>query len=406
GYDVFVTKFNAAGTDFIYSTHIGGSKPDEGRGIAVDSAGNAYVTGETYSLDFPVKNAFQKNNANTYNTADVFVTKLNVNGTLLVYSTYLGGKSSDGGYAIAIDSTGSAYVTGITRSTNSSGNFPVKKQIAGFAGTYFDAFVTKLNATGNALVYSSRLGGKGSSDWGTGIAVDRAGNAYVTGIFSPILSSNTFPTKNAAQATKGGRIDAFVTKINAAGSAVFFSTYLGGSSHDYGYGIAVNSAGNAFVTGATHSSNFPTVNPLFGIKKSNFDGFVAKFTAAGTALSYSTYLGGTNTSGAHESRAIAVDKSGNAYVTGVSSGAPIQNAFQPVKQSFSDAFISKLNATGTALVYSSYLGSAVSGYGIAVDGSGRAYVAGTTTYNRFPTMNALQPFYAGYFDAFVLRISP
>ncbi|MEP7289163.1 MAG: SBBP repeat-containing protein [Chloroflexota bacterium] len=317
-----------------YSTYLGGSGDEYGNGITVDSSGNAYVTGYTYSTDFPTANAFQIANSGG---DDAFVTKLNAAGSALVYSTYLGGTDFDDGIGIAVDSSGNAYVTGFTQSTN----FPTT------AGAYqtvsassLNAFVTKLNAAGSALVYSTYLGGNGF-DVGKGIAVDSSGNAYVTGY----TYSTNFPTANAFQIANSGGDDAFVTKLNAAGSALVYSTYLGGTGNDEGNGIAVDSSGNAYVTGYTSSTNFPTAN-AFQIAHSGgtYDVFVTKLNAAASALVYSTYLGGNDY---EYGQGIAVDSSGNAYVMGFTQSTNFPTtagAYQTVSASSLNAFVTKLNA--------------------------------------------------------------
>jgi hypothetical protein len=396
--DAFVAKLNAAGTALLYSTYLGGSSLDGGQGIAVDAAGEAYVTGYTDSNNFPTKNALQPANAGGFNNEDAFVAKLNATGTALIYSTYLGGSSNDEANAITVDTAGNAYVTGDTASTN----FPTKNplQAANVGGNY-DAFVTELNGTGSALVYSTYIGGS-SNDRAYGIAVDGAGNAYVTGS----TTSTNFPTKNALQPAYGGGYDAFVTKLNATGTALIYSTYLGGSSNDEASGIAVDATGNAYVTGYTSSYNFPTKNPLQPTNSRYYtDAFVAKLNAAGTALVYSTYLGGSNSD---YGQGIAVDSLGNAYVTGYtrSTDFPTKNPLQANGGGW-DAFVAKLNATGSALIYSTYLGGSGNdeAFGVAVDGTGNAYVTGYTTSTDFPTQNPLQPANAGSMDVFVTKIS-
>ncbi len=229
---------------------------------------------------------------------------------VLTYSTYLGGSGNlDEGVGIAVDSSGNAYVTGVTNSTNFPTLNPIQATCGSCAGGGTNAFVTKINSAGTALVYSTYLGGSGNLDEGDGIAVDSSGNAYVTGV----TNSTNFPTVNAFQPALKGSDDAFVTKLNAAGSALVYSTYLGGSSLDGGDGIAVDSSGSAYVTGFTYSTDFPTANPfqaaLGGSTARN--AFVTKFNAAGSALVYSTYLGG---SGFDDGLGIAIDSSGNAYV--------------------------------------------------------------------------------------------
>jgi hypothetical protein len=385
-----------------YSTYLGGSGGDFGIGIAVDGAGNAYVTGYTQSADFPTASPLQP--AHGVGQNDAFVAKLSASGSL-VYSTYLGGGGDDYGLGIAMDGAGNAYVTGYTNSTN----FPIAAPLQSANAGGFDAFVSKLNAAGSALVYSTYLGGSGG-DFASGIAVDGAGSAYVAGA----TNSANFPMTAGAFDTalnggnNGGNNDAFVAKLSAAGSSLIYSTYLGGSSNDQATDIAVDSAGNAYVTGFTFSSNFPTVNPAeatFGGGPE--DAFVAKLNNAGSALLFSTYLGG---SGDEQGQGVAVDGSGNTYITGFTSSTdfPTRNALQPALAGVRDAFVAKLSASGNALVYSTYLGGSDAdlGQGIAVDGSGNAVVIGWTSSADFPTADALQPTYAGNQDAFVAKLNP
>ncbi len=321
----------------VYSTYLGGSDGDYGFGIAVDSQGNAYVTGETSSTNFPIQNAYQGTFAGLYN--DVFVTKLSPSGSL-VYSTYLGGSGQyDFSYGIAVDSSGNAYVTGSTWSTD----FPTTQNgfQTTYGGGYNDAFVTKLSPEGNSLVYSTYLGGSGM-DVGHSIAVDSSGNAYVTGY----TDSTNFPTQNAYQGSNRGDRDAFVTKLNPQGNSLVYSTYLGGSGMDVGNGIAVDSSGNAYVTGKTESTDFPTQNAYQGrYGGGTYDAFVTKLSPEGNSLVYSTYLGG---SGEDRGYGIAVDSQGNAYVTGETASAnfPTQNAYQGSNGGNGDAFVTKLSFEG------------------------------------------------------------
>ena len=435
----------------IYSTYLGGSGGESGSGIAVDSAGNAYVTGYTQSTDFPTKNPLQP--AYAGGTDDVFVAKINPTGSALVYSTYLGGSGDDLGSAVAVDSAGNAYVTGVTQSSDFPTKNPLQATNGGGPGcsTCQDAFVTKINPEGSALVYSTYLGGS-NQDIGVGIAVDGAGNAYVGGdtesadfpitpgalqtdcnrgsgcfpngdafmakidpsgsalVYSTFLggskqeivgriavdtagnayvigttASTDFPTVNAVQPAYGGGLDdAFVSKLNPTGSALVYSTYLGGGDVDIGLSIAVDSAGSTYVTGYTYSTNFPTKNPLQPSNAGHGDAFVTKFNAAGSALVYSTYLGGKNQDNAY---GIAVDSAGNAYITGLtaSSTFPIKGSLQKFAGN-QDAFVSKLNPAGSALVYSTYLGGSEfeGGVGIAVDSTDNAYVTGGTDSTNFP----------------------
>jgi len=390
-----------------YSTYLGTNGNDSAASIAVDAAGNAYVTGAA-SLGFPTTpGAFQTTGG------PVFVTKLNPTGSALVYSTYLGGTEVFRGPAITIDADGNAYVTG-----SATSNFPTTA--GAFQPNYSggtDAFVAKLNPEGSALIYSTYLGGT-NLDGGTSIALDAARNVYVTGG----TSSTDFPTTNAFQSSKAngtGNPDAFVTKLDPTGSTLVYSTYLGGDLSDTGFGIAVTADGSAYVTGDTGSANFPTTagafQPVFGGKA---DAFVAKLDPTGAALVYSTYLGGSDS---ESGSAIAVDADGNAYVTGgtQSTGFPTTpNAFQPAFSGgfdpfcicvAADAFVTKLDPAGSSLVYSTYLGGhgTDGGLGIAVDGAHNAYVTGGTSSTDFPTANAFQANRAGgEFDAFVTKLNP
>jgi uncharacterized repeat protein (TIGR01451 family) len=310
---------------------------------------------------------------------------------VLVYSTYLGGTVKDLAYAMAADSTGAAYVTGLT-----SGAFPtLNAEQNTFGGGNSDAFVAKLSPSG-ALVYSTYLGGAGG-DQGLGIAVDSTGAAYVTG-----STGGAFPTLNAQQNTFGGGGDAFVAKLDPTGALVY-STYLGGTSPDSGNGIGVDSAGAAYVTGSTQGA-FPTLNAQQNTFGGTQDAFVAKLSPTG-ALVYSTYLGGT---GSDSGNGIGVDNLGAAYVTGLSTGSfPTLNAEQNTFGGGSyDAFVAKLSPTG-ALVYSTYLGGTGLdvGYGIGVDGTGAAYVTGSTN-GGFPTLNAVQNTFGGTGDAFIAKLGP
>jgi archaellum component FlaF (FlaF/FlaG flagellin family) len=363
-----------------YSTYLGGSAFEQGRGIAVDSEGNAYITGDTDSTDFPTVNAIQPSGGN-YSYA--FVTKLNHDGTALIYSTYLGGQLNDRGNSIALDSAGNAYVTGYTFSTD----FPVANAIQPTLHGKQNAFVTEINADGNALAYSTYLGGS-SYDTGFGIALDSAGNAYVTGS----TYSTDFPIVKPIQSTNHGGSDAFVTKFIAGGSALAYSTYLGGSADDFGYGITVDSAGKAYIIGTTSSTDLPTKNafqPHYGGGVS--DTFVTKINALSGALVYSTYLGGNSYESGY---AIAADSAGNAYLTGQTESPdfPTVNAFQPAIKGTADAFVTKINAGGSALVYSTFLGGGSGDLGsrIAVDAMGDAYVSGGTSSSDFPTVDAIQ----------------
>jgi hypothetical protein len=310
----------------------------------------------------------------------------------LKYSTYLGGGLVDEAHAIAIDGTGSVYVTGTTVSTD----FPAEGSIQPDQGG-FDVFVSKLSPSGSDLVYSTYLGGEAADD-GEAIAVDRAGSAYVTGH----TLSTDFPTAGPFQADRPG-VDAFVAKLSPSGSSLAYSTYLGGSEEEYGHAIAVDVLGQAFVAGETTSADFPTLGPFQGDQPGH-DAFVTKLAASGAALAYSTYLGGLSFDVAH---GIALDDAGSAYVTG-ETFSPDFPTVGPVQadQGGRDAFVTKLAPSGSTVVYSTYLGGggADLANSVAVDGAGGAYVAGWTDSTDFPPAGAFQSDQGGR-DAFVAKVS-
>jgi hypothetical protein len=395
--EVFVIKFSTQGNSLVYSTYLGGSGEDSGEGIRVDSSGRAYVVGLTSSTDFPVRDAYQ----NTYagGDRDVFVAILSSSGSGLDYSTYLGGSGSDSGFALALDSSKNIYITGRT----SSSNFPTRNAYKNtYGGGDFDAFVTKIASTGSSLVYSTYLGGSGQ-ETGYGIAVN-GNNAYITGR----TASSDFPRHSAYQnAHGGGNYDAFVTKLSSSGSNLIYSTYLGGSANDSGYGIAVDSDGSAYVTGDTGSTNFPTLNAYQNTHGGgDRDAFITKFAAAGTTLGYSTFLGGSETDAAAH---VALTASGYACITGytTSSDYPLKRAYQNSFNGDKDVIVSMLSAEGSDLNFSTFLGGGDMdrGKGIVVDGGGDICVAGYTESFDFPIQNAYQGTLNGNVDVFVGKFS-
>jgi hypothetical protein len=419
----------------VYSTYLGGSLGDQASAITVDTAGNAYITGMTNSVDFPVTTgAFQAtNHAPSSGGSNAFVTKLNPTGTALVYSTYLGGSGSlngsDSASALAVDTSGNAYVTGRTYSSDfpvTSGAFQSTNHAA--ANGLSNAFVTALNPTGTALVYSTYLGGSGGTDLygasagdqGTGLAVDGSGNAYVSG---EAVSSDFPVTPGALQTTNPAPSpgqSAFVTKLNPAGGALVYSTYLGPIGDKYGSGgstsLALDTSGDAYIVGATSFANFPVTPGVFqstnnAAANSLNNVFVSELNPAGNTLVFSTFLGGSSDGqccAGDTASSVAVDTSGNVYVTGSAQSAdfPVTpGAFQTTnhgaasKYEVPNAFVSKLNSTATALLYSTYLGgsggminaSPSLGFtagdqasGLAIDTSGNAYVTGFTASADFP----------------------
>jgi hypothetical protein len=399
-----------------YSTLLGGTADEAGNGIAVDAAGNTYVVGTTQSPDFTTTaGAFDRTGA-AGTVSDVFVAKLNSSGTALVYATFIGGADFEWGRAIAIDAAGNAYIAGQTKSSD----FPTTK--GAFDRTFgippncprcatdnYDAFVTKLNTTGSALVYSTYLGGASDIDDALAIAVDAAGSAYVTGE----TASSDFPTTPGTFRTTRnvGAPDAFVTKLNPAGSALAYSTFVGGTQVDFAVRIAVDTSGNAYVLGNTSSADFPTTAGAFDTSQNGgFDIFALKLNAAGSNLVYSTFLGGL---GFDSAGGLAIDSTGDAYVAGGTSSAdyPVTaGAFQTVSQNSGGGggFVTELNPTGSALVFSTFLGAAgVSG--IALTPSGNVWATGSTASLAFPiTPDAFQAFLhvsASLPDAFITELN-
>jgi beta-propeller repeat-containing protein len=403
-FDVFVSKLNPTGSALVYSTYLGGSSDDVSRAIATDGVGNAYVTGFTSSGDFPTTPAAFDT---AQNSLDAFVTKLDATGSALVYSTYLGGSGGDGGQAIAVDPSGSAYVTGATNSADFP-TTPGSFQSSSPNGS--DAFVTKFDPAGSSLLYSTYLGGATGGEQGNGIAVDAVGATYVDGF----TGSTDFPTSPGAfQATTGGSDDGFVTKLNQTASVLLYSSYLGGSGADVAHAIALDTSGNAFATGDTLSTDFPTTPGSFQPSPGGgvFDAFVTKVNVGGTGLVYSSYLSG---SGQEEGFGIAVDSSGAAYAVGSTNSANFPTtagAFQPTLAGLNDAYVTKFNAAGSGLVYSTYLGGSENDNGdaVALDllPNPNAYVAGETRSTDFPTTpGAFQTSYAGgVSDGFVSKIT-
>jgi hypothetical protein len=402
--DAFVAKLDPSGSKLVYATYLGGSGAEAGLSIAVDDAGRAYVSGGTASPDFPTTpGAFDRTD---HANEDVWVAKLNAKGSALMYSTLLGGSAiaGDFGAAIAVDQEGHAYVAGGTGSLD----FPSTRRT--FDPTHkgkvnsLDAFVVKLKADGSGLVFGTFLGGM-CTDAITGIALDEHGDVYVTGS----TVSRDFPTtRGALEAAARGDEDAFVAKINADASKLLYSTYLGGKAFDRAQGIAIDAEGRPYVTGWTTSPDFPTTRgALETHHRGDEDAFVAKLAGGGSDLVYSTHLGGTSKD---RGRGIAVDTDGNAYVTGATASPNFPTtpgARSKTHIGGEDAFVAKLNPKGSRLDYSTYLGGSALDFGraIAVDAARNAYVTGRSESPDFPTTaGALGPTSAGGRDAFVVKL--
>jgi hypothetical protein len=380
GTDVFVTKLNPSGSAVVYSTYLGGSDFDEGQSIAVNASGAAYVAGGTSSTDFPVTSGAFDSSFN--GVVDAFVTKLRPDGQALEYSTYVGGSGDDRGRGVALDASGNGYITGITVSAD----FPTTAGAFGTASQGAeDAFVTKINPTGSALVYSALLGGN-SSDYGFGIAVDAGGSAYVTG---RTLSNTFPTTVGGLDTTFGGSADAFVAKVDPLGAALSYSTFLGGGAFDQGFRIAVDSLGAAYVVGLTLSNDFPTTPGAFDriYGGGSGDVFVAKLNGGGSALGFSTFLGGSGLDFAGGIAVDTMGYTYVAGVTASSDFPTTANAPDTSANGGNDVFVTKLTPNGGALVYSTYLGGTGQdeSRALAIDTIGAAYVTGITASPAFPT---------------------
>jgi hypothetical protein len=388
------------GNNLLYSTYIGGNNGDSGQGIALDCSGNVFVTGITNSSNFPATSGAYDISFN--GTGDIFVLKLNASGNELIYSTYIGGNSSNIGQRIALDSSGNAFVMGETRSSD----FPVTCGAfdTSFNGGEHDVFILKLNASGSMLLYSTFLGSS-SDDVGRGLAVDCSGNTYVVGT----TRSSDFPvTSGAFDTSYNGGPDVFVTKLDAWGSALLFSTFLGGSGLDLGLGIALDNYGNAFVMGDTDSGDFPVTSGAFDTSFNSYDIFVTKLNSVGNNLLYSTFIGGNHMDIGQD---ITLDSSGNAYVVGeiFSPDFPVTcDAFDTSLDGSANGSITMLNTSGSTLIYSTFLGG--SGFdiagGIAIDNAGNVYVVGCATSSDFPvSIGAYDTTYNGGQDGFVIKLS-
>jgi hypothetical protein len=394
----------------VYSTYLGGTDYDIGREIEVDNSGNAYIVGETSSIDFPTQNPYQGSMAGS---VDVFVTKLSSTGNNLIYSTYLGGSSFDYGAGIDIDNSGFAYITG----TTFSNNFPMFAALFPNLNGLQDAFVTKLSTGGNNLIYSTYLGGE-NWEWGLDIAVDGNGNAYVIGNTDSLV----FPVFNAYDSSGNGGFDIFLTKFDPPGGIILYSTYLGGFNQDLGDGIDFDSNGNAYITGSTWSTNFPVTAAT--AYDSSYNGgsdiciaILDTVTGGTGSLLYGSYIFGQGDDFGYD---IAVDNNNIAYVTGwtystVNQFFPVTpNAYQQFLQGTSDAYFFKLDTSllpANQMLYCSYLGGSTGGGGndkansIVLDSNNNAYIVGFTECSNFPTVNSLHT-YKGSNDAFASLFDP
>ncbi|MFX1440894.1 MAG: SBBP repeat-containing protein [Promethearchaeota archaeon] len=365
----------------LFSTFLGGGARDDVLAITQDDLGNIFVAGRTESRDFPTQNPYDDTYQAYY---DIFISKFNSTGTGLIYSTYISGEFSDEVYGIEVDGEGNCFIGGRAASSD----FPLYNAYQTTLRGYTDAFVLKLNSTGNGIVFSTFIGG-GHWDRTYAFTIDHEGNSYVAGY----TYSDNFPTKNAVQSSLLGTTAPFVAKLNSTGNGLIFGTYLGGSAYDAGtaYSIAVDASGNCYVTGDTESDNFQIVNALQPSRGGGEDdGFFVKFNEMGTLL-YSSYLGGSSYD---QPRAVAVDPSENVYISGYtySSDFPTENSLYDEKIGSTDAFITKINSTGNGLIYSTYFGGTDTEevYDISLDSSLGVCISGHTSSSDFPLVEAFQ----------------
>jgi hypothetical protein len=415
--DIYVAKYSSSGQTLLYATYIGGSSYDGGYDIAVDSQGNAYVTGWTQSDNFPLKNPLYSKKGGSETQTDGFVAKLNPAGSALVYSTYLGGSHNDLAFGIAVDSGGNAYVTGRTVSDD----FPLANAVQSALGGAGDCFITKIDPAGAKLLFSSYLGGSTWDD-GNAVAAGVNGMVYVTGG----TDSSDFPTKGALQSTqKASSSDCFISAIDTNSYKLVYSTYLGGKGIDLCEDVALGPSGGVHVAGYTTSTDFPVTPSAYDtvcedctdIKPQGDygDAFIAKLNGAGNQLVYATYLGGTD--GRDYIWSIAVDSVGNAYVGGevLSTNYPTTPGGERTCVTgpgcegclLPDGFVTKLDPTGSKLLFSAYLGGGLGSdevMGLAVDASKNVLVTGYTCSGDFPTKSPVQATLGGLCDAFLSKI--
>lgn len=424
--DTYIAKLSPDGSTLMYATYLGGNGVDEPSGIAVNSSGNAYMTGYTTSTNFPTWNPFQSQCTVGSNGAcsDAFIAELSADGSSLLYSTYLGGSGDDAPQGIAVDSSGNAYLAGNTNSED----FPTANALQTVAGggtcttatgagfLCRDAFVTELSATGDALIFSTYLGGS-ADDAASGIAVDSSGTIFVTGG----TGSANFPVTPGAFQTSlrgTGGFDAFVAEIDSSAPKLLYSTLLGGSEADSGNSLVLDGSGNTYIQGKTESNDFPVTSGAFqtafhGPSGSVLGGdfFVSKLNCTLSNLIYSTYLGGSKpeVTFAPAVGTLAADSAGDAFVVGSTQSPdfPVVNALQSSYQGgFFDTFVSELSPDGRSAVFSSYLGGSGDDEagGVTVDAAGDAYVTGGTSSTNFPMMTPIQSLPSA--GAFLAKIAP
>jgi len=401
GGDVFVSKLNSSLSTLLASTFIGGSGSDYGYSIALDGGGNVYITGKTYSSDYPTPSGAYDESYNGY--CDVFVSRLNSSLSSLLSSTFIGGSSYDYGYSIALDGGGNVYITGETWSSNyptTSGAYDES-----FNGGYCDVFVSKLNSSLSTLLSSTFIGGS-NYECGYSIALDGGGNVYITGY----TYSSDYPTTSGAyDEGHNGDEDVFVSRLNSSLSNLLASTFIGGSGDEHGYSIALDGGGNVYITGYTYSSDYPTTSGAYDEgHNGDEDVFVSRLNSSLSNLLASTFIGG---SGDEHGYSIALDGGGNVYITGYtySSDYPTTSgAYDEGHNGDEDVFVSRLNSSLSTLLASTFIGGSDDdrGYCIALDGGGNVYITGYTKSSDYPTTSgAYDESHNGDEDVFVSRLN-
>lgn len=403
--DCFLLKFDSTGTELVYAVIIGGIGRDEPSSIYVDQFGCAYVAGRTSSLDFPVVNGV---NDTPRGSGDCFVFKVSSDGKELLYSSVLGGSEDDFARDIAVDSEGCVYIAGTTFCTNGGDfDFPIVNPYDDtWNGNINDGFVLKLNAEGDALIYSTIIGGY-SGEWCESIAVDSQGNAIVTGF----AESADFPMVNAFDdnwsSSEPNVPDCILFKLNSSGNGLLWSTYVGGNGSDYARSVSLDTSGDIYVTGATNSHDFPTVGGYESLFQGGWsDSFVFKMTSDGKTLLYSSFFGGSDYD---EGRSIALDNNDIAYITGftTSTNFPLKNPISSQLSGAHDCFIIKIDTNRDSILLSTFYGGVDDerAYSICVDLESNIYVTGTTSSSDYISYQGIiQSYMGGESDCFILKL--
>jgi len=403
--DGFLTLLSTSGSSLVFSTYLGGSYEDSGRGIRVDPDACVYLVGDTRSNNFPTLNPYQPSLNGTTSYPDAFVAKFDSSGSALLFCTFLGGTGTglageDKGIAIDIDQNRDIFVTGYTKSSS----FPTLNAYQASLGGNSDVFVSRFSSTGSALAFSTFIGGP-QDDQAAGIAIDPSGNSYVTGY----TGSATYPIVHAFQSSLVALDDAFVSVVGSSGSSLIFSSYLGGSQYDLAYGIVLDDSLRPWLIGKTNSPNFPTQQPYQASLVADYDAFLSHISSSGEELLYSTYVGGY---GVDNGLAVDLDSWGDIYLTGKTASAdfPTRSPYQATNAGGEDAFVLRFSSGGDELLFSTFLGGSASDQGcsIAVDETRSTYLCGYTLSANFPTLGAYQATWGGSGanpDGFVSKIA-